>query len=146
MLELNGTSLLFIISFLLFAFLLNFVLWEPIRKIKSARSSDLNEQLNSAHKAEEKTHSIILQVKKETETLRKNELALIEKVFAECKIEEEQEEAKLKKEFELLKDKTALEIKFDRDNLIQSLEPEANKLAQIITEKVMQLDSLALKV
>jgi F-type H+-transporting ATPase subunit b len=136
MIELNGTSLVFALSFLLFVYLLDFALWKPVSKIKEERAIELKTELDSASQAEEKTKSILKQVSQEISSLKKVEHDAIEKLFRESKLEEDQEEAKLKNELEIFKEKAKSELLAERDSLLGSLEEQSKELANLISNKV----------
>jgi F-type H+-transporting ATPase subunit b len=136
MLELNATALFFALSFLVFIFLLDKVLWKPVQKVKEERDQALQAELGNATQAEAKTRSIVQSVSDEVESIKKSEHDAIEQIFAESKQQEEKEESKLKAELEIFKQKAYEQFVSEEASLNLSVDSEAGQLAQSIIKKI----------
>ncbi len=136
MIEINGTTLVFALSFLVFVFLLDQVLWKPIIKVKAQRADDLNNELNNASQAEAKTKTIINQVNSEIEAIKKSEQLAIEKLFADSKAEADSQTAKLKAELEAYKQKSFAELDSESSSLESEIHQQAQELAKSILAKI----------
>jgi F-type H+-transporting ATPase subunit b len=136
MLEINGTIIIFALSFLVFIFLLDKALWQPIGKLKEARSSEIALEIQNAIQVEEKTKVIIAQVNSEINSIKKLEHQAIDQLFKESKLQAEEAEGKLKEELEAQKRKAYEEL-ISENTLAESfIENKSRELAQLILQKI----------
>lgn len=136
MLEINGTCLVFILSFLVFVYLLNKTLWKPVGQIKEIRNNDLLSEQDKASEAESKTQSIIKQVNSQVKEIKKSEHDYIEHLLKDFAKEKELDESKIKADMEEFKRNAYRQIVEEEQALKSSLEEEANKLAKLIISKI----------
>lgn len=136
MLEFNGTIIVFALSFIAFVFLLDKVLWQPIRKIKDSRFGELALEVENALKAEEKTKAIIEQVNSEINLIKDFEHKAIEDLFSQSKFEEEQQEKALKENLEKQKSKAYQDLMAEIVSSQSFIEEKSLELAYLILQKV----------
>ena len=136
MLEINGTIIVFALSFIIFVFLLDKALWQPIRRLKEARAEELALEIQNALKAEERTKALIEQIDCELDSIKNSEHKAIESLFAESKLEEAKQEEALKQELENLKTKAYQDLKADHVSSVAFIEEKSLELAHLIVAKV----------
>jgi len=136
MLEINGTCLVFVLSFLLFVLLLNQTLWRPIAIVKKVREADLLSEQEKAIDAESKTQSILEQVSSEIEEIKKREHTYLDGLLKDFTKKRELEEIQLKSEMEESKKRAYEQIMKEGEAFKSSLQGEAEKLAHLIVARV----------
>lgn len=135
--EFNATFVVSIISFLIFTFLMNEILYKPITKIVTERESLISENYDNAQKSKQKTSDIYKQ--KED---RLTQTATYNKKLTAEKMTEANNQAKVK--IQEAKDTSVFQInsaKSDLQNNKLTLESEMNsridELADSISAKVL---------
>ncbi len=135
--EFNATFVVSIISFLIFTFLMNEILYKPITKIVNERESLISENYDNAQKSKQKTSDIYKQ--KED---RLTQTATYNKKLTAEKMTEANNQAKVK--IQEAKDTSVFQInsaKSDLQNNKLTLESEMNsridELADSISAKVL---------
>jgi len=136
MLEINGTTLLFFLSFALFCPLLGKLLWEPITEIKSNRLSELSlkdTESSLIEKELEKMSIGFLEQKNKLRALEQEILSRLDRLIQETR---EEQLKKIKSLY--LKEEKNFKLAFSKEleEKQESLDSSVQKIKEMIFDKI----------
>ena len=126
--EFNATFLATIVSFIVFVFLMNKILYAPILNILEERKKFIDENHKSAVENNEKTDAIISEIEEKKTVAKNNAKNEYSKIVDEYKIQKNQSISELKEQ-------AKIELKQANDELIQ----DSNELKEELKKSMMDL-------
>ena len=137
MLELNGTLIVLLVSFLLFMWALNLVFVKPVAAVLAARASNIEGDLNAARdmrkQAEEKTDSY----QKGLGSVREQAQAIINTAIGEAQEKRNKEMEKVMEEGRQKLEAASRTLAEEKTKLMDGLVEEEVKLVNMMLEKLL---------
>ncbi|MEJ2090604.1 MAG: ATP synthase F0 subunit B [Syntrophobacterales bacterium] len=137
MIELDWTLLVQIINFLVLVFLLNMVLYRPIRRIILARQARLTGYEEDIAGLEDNQQGVLGEVDQQLAAARREGLGLREKLRQEGSQEESSLLEQVKKEVDAEWTKVEAKIKKDMAKARKTLQDQAQDFATALSAKIL---------
>lgn len=151
MFEINGTLVLFVVSFLLFMMALDAIMLKPVGKILEKRSAKIKGDLDAAKQSRNQASELVEKYEQDVKRIRHESHTLITKSVEEATRQKTTELAGVQREGAQKLDNAKAEIANERSALIDELVAHERELVESITQKVLgepvavQLDAGAVR-
>jgi F-type H+-transporting ATPase subunit b len=142
MFDLNGTLVIFILSFLLFMMALNEVMLKPVGKVIEARKAKIKADIEAGKTAREDAQQLIAQYEKHVHEVRSNAQGVINEAIEKANYHRNLEMDRLRTEGRQKLDNAKTEIASERDSLIDGLVKQEMDLVQEIGRKLLGEDAV----
>ena len=147
MFAINGTLVIFVISFLLFMILLNEIMLKPVGRVISERDAKILSDLEAAKTARAEAASKVESYESHVKQIRSEAHSLITSTVASANKEKSSALDKVHKQGNEKLEGAKANIAAEREALIDNLVAQERELVEVITQKilgeqvVLQLDS-----
>ncbi len=138
MLEVNATAFIFALSFLLFVFILNEVLWKPLFAVKTVRQREKTGKEHAADMINSKTRNIIKGINQNLEAHRSKFSEAMQQLLTDAKQLEDKEKQELLSSFSLEKSSELNKLEADLQELPRLLEPQVGILADELENRLFR--------
>jgi F-type H+-transporting ATPase subunit b len=137
MLEINATAIAVVINFLILAYLLNYFMYGPVRKLLEERKSHIDTTLSEADAKMSSAKAFMEEGREAIRSANKTAKELMDQAAnAAGKIKKDML-SQSQKELDAQKERAKLEIKQYKADAKKSLVDEAAKLSVVIAEKII---------
>lgn len=137
MFELNATLPIFILSFLVFMYLLNQIMLKPVGKVMEARAARINSDIEAGKKALAEAEGALKHYQEHLHKVRSEAQGIINSAVEEANKKRNQEFDRLRDSSKTKLDAAKAEIAAERTKLIDSLVAQETVLVQEITDKLV---------
>lgn len=137
MFEINGTLPIFVISFLVFMYLLDVILLKPVAKVISERDETIRKNIESGKSSREQAQKLLEEYERELRELREKAQKHIADASEQANKERQAELSRLTKDGQEKLNAAKAEIEAERASLIDALVPKERELVEAITQKVL---------
>jgi|GEM_PF-3047152 len=138
MLEINGTFLVFLVSFMLFCYLLNKLLWLPIAKIKASRKTDLDTKEDGSRSLAWHSSAIRDEVNKDLREFRSQQKINLDQLIIKEKDILIQAELKLSEGLAEKKISQLAELENSKKHFHQQFDHIAQELSEILEDNLTE--------
>lgn len=151
MFEINGTLVLFVVSFLLFMVALNEIMLKPVGKVLEKRAAKISEDLEAAKHSRKQAAELVEKYETDVKRIRHESHELITKSVEEASKQKAAELAGVQREGAQKLEAAKAELANERSTLIDELVVHERELVESITQKVLgesvavQLDAGAVR-
>lgn len=135
--SINGTLVVFVISFLIFMWLLDKVFLTPVGRVLEERAKLIAEAQGSGKGSHKEAEELQAQYEADLKRIREEAQAVIAKSVDEANRTRNDQFAKVKAEGQQKLDKAKKEIEAERESLIDALVEQERELVETITRKVL---------
>lgn len=136
----NGTALASIVSFLVLAFLLSRLAWQPLRKLMSDRQMRIESALTEASEARTEAQALRRQLEDERAQSRVEAQRIMERAERAAKEEATEIVAAAKAAAQNLASTAQAEIQAEREHALSAIRSEVADLAMRIAERVVRAE------
>lgn len=143
---LNATYFVFVVSFLVFMWLLNEVFLKPVGRVLEQRAKYIEDELNSSKSAHREAEELQTKYEQDLKHIREQAQAVIAKAIEEANKERHDQLSKIAAEGHKKLEKAQAEIAAEREQLIDALVAEERELVETITRKVLGDDSVSVNI
>jgi F-type H+-transporting ATPase subunit b len=140
--ELNGTIVIFVVSFLIFMWLLNQIMLKPVGNVIEQRSKLIEADLEAGKKARAEAQQMLERYEDDLKKIRHEAHAVLTRASEEITRERNSQLERVSKEGQTKLDKAKADIAAERERLIDSLVAEEKELVETITRKVLGDESV----
>lgn len=140
--ELNATFFIFVVSFLIFMWLLNEVMLKPVGQVLEQRAKYIEDEIASGKGAHREAEQLQTQYEQDLKKIREEAQAVISKAVDDSNKARAEQLAKVAAEGRGKLDKAKAEIDAEREKLIDALVAEERELVETITRKVLGDESV----
>lgn len=137
MFEINGTLIIFVVSFLLFMFLLDAILLKPVAKVIAEREEKIKGHIEAGKSSRERAQNLLDRYEQDLRNMRDKAQKHIADASEAANKERQATLAKLHKDGQERLNAAKAEIEKEREALIDALIPEEKALVETITQKVL---------
>lgn len=137
MFEINGTLVIFVISFLIYMMLLNEIMLKPVGRIMEKRSARISGDLEAAKSSRRQAAELVEKYESDVRRIRHESHELITKSVEEANKQKAEELAKVQKEVTQKFEEAKAEIAAERSALIDDLVAQERELVEAITQKIL---------
>ena len=137
LISINETLIFQIISFLIFLFIMNRLMFRPLRKVMREREHYFEQVQNEIVVAGEKFEDLTRQIKRQEKAVRNEAFEQKEHLESSGKQKAEEIIAATRDEIAALKDNTRKQVNAQLDAAREDVQKESEGLAQKIIEKVL---------
>jgi F-type H+-transporting ATPase subunit b len=137
MFELNATLPIFILSFLIFMYLLNEIMLKPVGRVLEARAARINSNIEAGKNAHAEAEKSLKHYQEHLHKVRSEAQGIINTAVEEANKKRNQEFDKLRQTSKTKLDAAKAEIAAERTILIDSLVAQETALVQEITDKLI---------
>ncbi len=136
----NGTALASIVSFLVLAYLLSRLAWQPLREIMLSRQQRIASALQEAAERREEAQRLALQLEQDRQSARDEAQRLLERAEKTAREEAAQIVAAAKTAAEQLAASAEADIRAEREEALRAIRGEVADLAMRIAERVVRAE------
>lgn len=136
----NDTALAAIVSFLVLAYLLSRLAWQPLRQLMADRQNRIALALKDAADSRDEAHALRRQLEEERQNARSDAQKLFARTEKAAREEAAEIVAAAKANAAQLEAVAAAQIKAERAEALRSLRGEVADLAMRIAERVVRAD------
>jgi F-type H+-transporting ATPase subunit b len=140
--SLNATFFVFVVSFLIFMWLLNVVMLKPVGRALEMRAKFIEDQIASGKQAHREAEQLQSKYEGDLKSIREQAQQVIATAVEEANKSRHQQLDKIAAEGQVKLDKAKKEIETERASLIDALVAEETELVETITRKVLGDDSV----
>jgi F-type H+-transporting ATPase subunit b len=137
MFEVNGTLVIFVISFLIFMFLLNEIMLKPIGRVMEERAKTIQEDLQAGRNAKQESERLLNQYEEDLRRIRTEAQSLITKSIDDASKKKNSELGEIASNGQVKLAQAKAEISAERAKLIDELVSQEKELVETITQKVL---------
>lgn len=137
MFDINGTLPIFVISFLVFMYLLDVILLKPVAKVIDQRDETIRKNIESGKSSREQAQKLLEKYEQELREIREKAQKHIADASEQANKERQAELSRLTKEGQEKLNAAKAEIEAERASLIDALVPKERELVEAITQKVL---------
>lgn len=142
--NLNGTILVFVISFLIFMWLLNKIMLQPVGRTIEQRDKLIESELEAGKLARAEAQQLLENYENDLKRIRGEAQGLITKTMDEANKERHAQLERIHTEGQKQIDKAKADISAERERLVDALVAEEAELVETITRKVLGDESVHL--
>lgn len=142
--SLNGTLVIFVVSFLLFMWLLNQIMLKPVGNVIEQRTKLIEGDLDAGKQARLEAQNVLERYEEDLKKIRHEAHSLIAKATEEAARDRNAQLDKVSRDGQAKLEKAKAEIAAERERLIDALVGEEKELVETITRKVLGVDSIQL--
>lgn len=146
MFEVNGTLVIFVLSFLVFIYLLNEIMLKPVGKTLEMRAYKIQSDLESAKASRHQAEQVLDKYEQDLKHIRSEAQGLINTAIEESNQTRQGDLAKVAAEGKSLLDKSKAALSAERASLIDSLVAQERELIETITRKVLNDETVKVSV
>lgn len=140
--QLNATLVVFVISFLIFMWLLNEIMLKPVGRALEDRAKYIADQIAAGKEAHHQAGELQTKYEADLKHIREEAQQVIAKAVDEANKARQEQLNKIAAEGQAKLDKAKKEIEAERAKLIDALVAEETELVETITRKVLGDDSV----
>jgi F-type H+-transporting ATPase subunit b len=137
MIELNGTSIVLAISFVIFVILLNFLFYKPMKKVMEERAKYIQDNKNDAENNNSKTQKLIEEKDTKIAEAKKKSFDFINETNLNVKEKLDIAISGAKAEFKQKTDKQVDDLKREKEEVLNSMKGEIAQISSEISSKVL---------
>ncbi len=137
MLTINGTLIAIVINFIILVYVLNYFMYEPIKKVLNDRKADVNRMLSEAEVKMTTAQTFIENGREAINAANTSAKELIDQASAAAEKIRTEMLADAKKEVDEHKDRAKEEIRQMKLDAKRSVADEAARLSVVIAEKII---------
>jgi len=138
LITINETLIVQLLSFLLFLFIINRVMFQPLRKTMDTRDSYMDKMKQETLAAEEKLLDYTRQIEKRRDKVKSEAFAVVKELEEEGRIQAHDLSVSTGREISALREKAEKEISVQIDEARKSILAEAESLAVYLMEQVLE--------
>lgn len=142
---LNGTYVLFIVSFLIFMALLNELLLKPVGKVVEARAAKITRELEAGKQAHKEAADLLKHYEDKLKEIRQQAQHLVGEAAEEATKTRAAEVSKVQGQGKARMDQARKDIDAEREALKPTMVGEEKDLAVLIARKVIGDDNATIK-
>ncbi|HEY9792635.1 MAG TPA: ATP synthase F0 subunit B [Candidatus Obscuribacterales bacterium] len=140
--ELNGTIVIFVVSFLVFMWLLNQIMLKPVGDVIEQRSKLIDADLEASKNSRGEAQRLLEGYEDDLKKIRHDAHAVLTRATEEVSRERHSQLDRVAKEGQTKLDKAKADIAAERERLIDALVAEEKDLVETITRKVLGDESV----
>jgi F-type H+-transporting ATPase subunit b len=140
--SLNGTIVIFVISFLIFMWLLNQLMLKPVGNAMEKRAQLIEDDIEAGKSARAQAQQLLERYEEDLKKIRHEAQAVIHKATEEANRDLSSQLDRVSKDGQAKLDKAKNEIAAEREKLIDALVAEEKELVETITRKVLGDESV----
>lgn len=144
--ELNGTFVIFVVSFLIFMWALNEVYLKPVGHVLEERARYIEEEIAAGKTSHREAEDLQGQYEQDLKKIREQAQGEIAKAVDEGNHLRNEELAKIAKEGQTKLEKAKADIAAERAQLIDALVAEERDLVETITRKVLGDETVSVSI
>jgi F-type H+-transporting ATPase subunit b len=144
--SINATLVVFVISFLIFMWLLNEIMLKPVGRALEARAKYIEDQIASGKQSHREAAELQTKYEQDLRKIREEAQAVIAKAMDEANRDRQAQLSKIAKEGQVKLEKAKDEIGAERARLIDALVGEERELIETITRKVLGDDNVQIDI
>lgn len=137
MFDINGTLAIFVISFLLFMFLLDAILLKPVAKTIALRDEKIKAAIEAGKSSREEAQTLLEKYEQDLREIRAQAQKHIADASEQANKERQAEISRLHKEGQQQLNDAKAAIESERTSLIDALVAREKELVEVITQKVL---------
>lgn len=137
MIELNGTSIVLAISFVIFVILLNFLFYRPMKKVMEERAKYIQDNKDDAETNNSKTQKLIEEKDAKIADAKKQSFDFLNETNLNVKEKLDIAVNGAKAEFKQKTDKQIADLKREKEEVLNSMKSEIAELSSEISSKVL---------
>ena len=137
MFDINGTFVVFLISFLIFMVLLNAILIKPVASVIEARAAKIKGDLEAGKAARETSEELLRNYEERLHSIRTQAQAVINEAVSAASKVRDQEMSRIAAEGQAKLEKAKEEIRTEKTRLIEDLVKQESELVQTIVSKLL---------
>lgn len=137
MFELNGTLPIFVVSFLLFMFVLDAILLKPVAKVIELRDERIKADIESGKSSREQAQQLLAKYEQDLRDIRDKAQKLIAETSDKANKDRLAEIGRLQKQGQTQLNEAKEAIEAERAGLIDALVAQERELVELITQKVL---------
>ncbi len=137
MIELNGTSIVLAISFVIFVILLNFLFYKPMKKVMEERTKYIQDNKDDAETNISKTQKLIEEKDAKIAKAKKQSFDFLNETNLNVKEKLDIAVNGAKAEFKQKTDKQIADLKREKEEVLNSMKGEIAELSSEISSKVL---------
>ena len=137
MIELNGTSIVLAISFVIFVILLNFLFYKPLRKVMEERAKYIQDNKDDADTNNSKTQQLIQEKDAKISEAKKQSFEFLNEINLRTKEKLDIAINGAKKEFKEKTDKQIADLKNEKAEVLNSMKGEIAEISSEISSKIL---------
>jgi F-type H+-transporting ATPase subunit b len=140
--SLNGTYIIFIVSFLIFMWLLNEIMLKPVGRVVEARQKLIEDNLEAGKRARGEAQQLVETYEQDLRKIRSEAQGIIQAATDEANRQRQAELDRVAREGQVKLEKAKEDIAGERAKLIDALVGEEAELVETITRKVLGDESV----
>ena len=140
--SLNGTIVIFVLSFLIFMWLLNQLMLKPVGNAMEKRAKLIEDDIDAGKAARSQAQQLLEHYEGELREIRHKAQAVIHKATEEANRNLSAQLDRVAKDGQAKLDKARTDIAAEREKLIDSMVAEEKELVETITRKVLGDESV----
>lgn len=144
--SLNGTLIIFVVSFLIFMWLLDKVFLTPVGRVLEQRAKLIEEAQGSGKGSHQEAAQLQAKYEADLKRIREEAQAVIGKAVEEANRSRNDQLSKLKAEGLQRLEKAKQEVEAEREQLIDALVAQERELVETITRKVLGDESVSVSI
>lgn len=137
MFDINGTLAIFVISFLLFMYLLDAILLKPVAKTIQLRDEKIKAAIEAGKSSREEAQTLLEKYEQDLREIREKAQKHIADASEQANKERQAEIARLHKQGQQQLNDAKAAIESERTSLIDALVAQEKELVEVITQKVL---------
>ena len=137
MIELNGTSIVLAISFVIFVILLNFLFYKPMKKVMEERAKYIQDNKDDAETNNSKTQKLIEEKDAKILEAKRQSFDHLNEINLNVKEKLDIAINGAKAEFKQKTDKQFADLKHEKEEVLSSLKAEIAQISSEISSKVL---------
>jgi F-type H+-transporting ATPase subunit b len=144
--SINATLVVFVVSFLIFMFLLNEVYLKPVGKTLEERAKYIEDQIQAGRQAHSEAGQLQSNYESDLRKIREEAQQVIQEAVSQANRARQEQLGKIAAEGQVKLEKAKQEIEAERAQLIDALVAEETILVETITRKVLGDDSVSIDI
>lgn len=144
--ELNGTFVVFVVSFLIFMWLLNEVMLKPVGRVIEERAALIEGDLATSKQSRADADKLVTQYEDHLRKIRSEAQSVIAKATEQANLKRNEELNKVSAAGRTKLDAAKSSIEAERASLIDALVGEEKELVETITRKVLGDESVKITI
>ena len=137
MIELNGTSIVLAISFVIFVILLNFLFYKPMKKVMEERAKYIQDNKDDAETNNSKTQKLIEEKDAKILEAKRQSFEHLNEINLNVKEKLDIAINGAKAEFKQKTDKQFADLKLEKEEVLNSMKGEIAQISSKISSKVL---------
>ena len=137
MIELNGTSIVLAISFVIFVILLNFLFYKPMKRVMEERAKYIQDNKDDAETNNSKTQKLIEEKDAKILEAKRQSFDHLNEINLNVKEKLDIAINGAKAEFKQKTDKQFADLKHEKEEVLSSLKAEIAQISSEISSKVL---------